>query len=242
MKAEPGQEIEIPININNIPEEGISGFDFIVNYDKTEMTYKGFEAGSIINVASAKIEVAEVSRGLKILYIDESEECNQPLIQSGEVVRLTFELNSSFSGVTQTSFSSGWSFAKVGEDNRVYGIENVVFKSGIIFTGDNYSLRGWDTYVEPERINTMNVREDGIGDVSGDGLFNSIDYVLMDRYIQEIIDTFPVEDDYWAGDVTADGLINSNDYVAMNRVLTEVIDDFPKSRMLPTPLQIFNGL
>ena len=53
----------------------------------------------------------------------------------------------------------------------------------------------------------MNVREDGIGDVSGDGLFNSIDYVLMDRYIQEIIDTFPVEDDYWAGDVTA-GWIN----------------------------------
>src|SRR5690606_31618882 len=135
--------------------------------------------------------------------------CNQPLIQTGEVARLIFEVNSSFDGVTQVSFNSGWSFAKVGEDNRVYGIENVIFKSGIIFTGDNYSLSELDTYVEPERISTMNVSEDGIGDVSGDGLFNTIDYVLMYRYLQEIIDTFPVEDDYWAGDVTADGLINS---------------------------------
>lgn len=74
-----------------------------------------------------------------------------------------------------------------------------------------------------------------IGDVNGDLVVNSTDYTLMRRYLLNIIDDFPVEDDMWAADVNGDGNINSTDYTLMRRFLLRIILSFPKQSLIPTP-------
>ncbi|TYQ16748.1 UNVERIFIED_CONTAM: dockerin type I repeat protein [Acetivibrio alkalicellulosi] len=66
-----------------------------------------------------------------------------------------------------------------------------------------------------------------VGDLNGDGIVNSIDYVLMRRYILEIVSSLPVKDELVAADLNLDGKINSNDYVILKRYLLEQIQKLP---------------
>ncbi|TYQ15398.1 UNVERIFIED_CONTAM: hypothetical protein Cloal_1845 [Acetivibrio alkalicellulosi] len=63
------------------------------------------------------------------------------------------------------------------------------------------------------------------GDLNGDGKINSIDYVLLRRYLLEIIDSFPVAIE--AADLNGDGKVNSTDLVILRRYLLVMIDRFP---------------
>lgn len=62
--------------------------------------------------------------------------------------------------------------------------------------------------------------EPGIaGDLNGDQLINSSDYVLFQRYLIGIIADLPVENDLAVADLNKDGSINSVDYVLLRRYL-----------------------
>ncbi|TYQ16237.1 UNVERIFIED_CONTAM: endoglucanase Cel9U [Acetivibrio alkalicellulosi] len=64
------------------------------------------------------------------------------------------------------------------------------------------------------------------GDLNGDGRINSTDYVLLRRYILEIIEEFPVPTE--AADLNGDGRINSTDVVLMRRYILEIIPQLPR--------------
>ncbi len=70
-----------------------------------------------------------------------------------------------------------------------------------------------------------------IGDVNLDGIINTLDLTLMQRYILEIIAKLPYEDidnlKIPIADVNGDGRINSNDYMLMQRYVLEIISEFP---------------
>ena len=70
-----------------------------------------------------------------------------------------------------------------------------------------------------------------IGDVNLDGIINTLDLALMQRYVLEIIDKLPYEDvenlKIPIADVNGDGVINSTDYMLMQRYVLEVISEFP---------------
>lgn len=57
-----------------------------------------------------------------------------------------------------------------------------------------------------------------VGDLNGDNLVNSTDYSLMKRFLLDIIDDFPVEDES-VGDINVDGRINSTDYALLRRII-----------------------
>ncbi|MDQ2086827.1 dockerin type I domain-containing protein [Herbivorax sp. ANBcel31] len=85
--------------------------------------------------------------------------------------------------------------------------------------GDDFSLRVKSAHTEPEP-------DIMIGDLNGDGIIDSSDYVLLSRYLLEIIDEFPVGN-IEAADINGDGVIDSADYVLLGRYLLELVDEIP---------------
>ncbi|TYQ16523.1 UNVERIFIED_CONTAM: Highly conserved protein containing a thioredoxin domain [Acetivibrio alkalicellulosi] len=77
--------------------------------------------------------------------------------------------------------------------------------------------------LEPEGSSTPTFIK---GDVNGDGIVNSIDYVLLRRFLLEIISDFPCPNGKLAADVNDDGVINSLDIVLLRRFLLEIISQF----------------
>lgn len=59
------------------------------------------------------------------------------------------------------------------------------------------------------------------GDIDGNGTVNSIDYVLLRRYILGIISDFPTDKGFQAADLNRDTLVNSLDYSLLRRTLTQ---------------------
>lgn len=64
-----------------------------------------------------------------------------------------------------------------------------------------------------------------LGDLNGDQLINSTDYIYMRRYLIGVISDFPVDNDL-AADLNSDGYINSTDYILMRRYLLGIINEF----------------
>lgn len=63
------------------------------------------------------------------------------------------------------------------------------------------------------------------GDLNGDRLIDSSDYILFRRYLIGLINDFPVENDELAADLNKDGSINSLDYIILRRYLLGLIED-----------------
>ncbi|MDP4177634.1 MAG: endo-1,4-beta-xylanase, partial [Bacillota bacterium] len=71
-----------------------------------------------------------------------------------------------------------------------------------------------------------------VGDVNGDGKVNTLDYLLMKRYISGAIKDFPaVDDDLWAGDINGDGVINNTDYVLLRTHILKNEQGFAKEQV-----------
>lgn len=68
------------------------------------------------------------------------------------------------------------------------------------------------------------------GDINGDGLISSTDYVLISRYILGIIDDFPNIYGEEVADLNGDGRINTIDATILQRYLLEIINKFPVER------------
>ncbi|TYQ18201.1 UNVERIFIED_CONTAM: endoglucanase Cel9P [Acetivibrio alkalicellulosi] len=119
-----------------------------------------------------------------------------------------------------------WSYQDLNiEDSNWTGTP---MKTDYICVYDNGVLVGG---IEPDGTtpgsNNPDVPKILLGDLNGDGKIDSIDIVLMRRFILEIIDGFSVPLE--AADVNGDGLINSSDYILMRRFLLEIITDFPSN-------------
>lgn len=64
-----------------------------------------------------------------------------------------------------------------------------------------------------------------LGDLNNDGVINTIDLSIMQRYLLEIIDEFPTPHPAKSvADVNGDGLINTADYILMSRYVLNIID------------------
>lgn len=65
------------------------------------------------------------------------------------------------------------------------------------------------------------------GDLNEDGIINSSDYVLITRYILEVINSFPGSCGEQAADLNGDGRINTIDAAILKRYLLEIINELP---------------
>lgn len=65
-----------------------------------------------------------------------------------------------------------------------------------------------------------------MGDINGDNVINSSDYVLLQRYILNISD-LKLEDKYAITDLNEDGEINSIDCAILQRYVLNIITSLP---------------
>jgi hypothetical protein len=69
-----------------------------------------------------------------------------------------------------------------------------------------------------------------IGDISGDGTFDSIDFGYMRQYMLGMISKFPSENGMFAADVDGSGEVDSLDFGFMRKHLLGMIDKFPAEK------------
>ncbi|MFZ5988353.1 MAG: S8 family serine peptidase, partial [Bacillota bacterium] len=236
IRANAGDTIQVPVNIHNLPIEGICNFDFSIKYDKNVLTYTGFTPGTLTNTSDAEIDAQDTAEGVKVLYVDNSSAVNMPIRNSGELFKLNFTMNSNVTnGAYELSYNNGWCFGRLMTDGNVDAIRDVVFKPGLLMSG-SYGISSLHSAVQPERVEALSgVTGIVYGDLNGDGLDNSTDLTLLKRYIFGIITEFPSPNGKTAAEVSGDGLINSTDYTLVKRKILKIIEVYPVELITPTP-------
>lgn len=240
LRANAGDEIVVPVYIDSVPQGGICSFDFKVKYDKSVMSYTGYEAGALTNSTSVILGANETSNGINILYLDNSTTFSNPITSAGELIKLKFTVNTATTdGAFELTYNDGWSFGKrINSD--VDDISNVVFKPGIAMVG-SYGLSSLQTSAQPIRLLADGTSASSTGDVNGDGAANSIDFGLMRMALLGKIQLS--QESLSAADVNGDGAFNSLDFGVMRQYLLGIIKVFPKDTMTPTvtptPTEIF---
>ncbi|MDQ2086640.1 dockerin type I domain-containing protein [Herbivorax sp. ANBcel31] len=149
----------------------------------------------------------------------------------------TVTLNDKIYAVTRHQNGVGIMFYHSGTDmwykselnlTKRNGIRLAVSKNSIIVLGGRKNVT---SFILPDTISDAIevVEVDSIfkyGDVNGDGVVDSTDYILMQRYVLGIIDEFPSEVGKLAADVNRDGEVNSKDCAQIKKYILYIIDDF----------------
>ncbi|NLD47791.1 MAG: hypothetical protein GX660_11425, partial [Clostridiaceae bacterium] len=140
-----GDVLQIPVNINNIPTEGICNFDFVIRYDKNILTYTGFDAGSLTIASGEGFTVQEISGGLKVLFYVNNSNLSDTIRTSGNLFKLNFQINSNVSdGAYNISYGDIWCFSKPISDGSIGNIEKVIFKPGVVYVG-SYNINSFQS-------------------------------------------------------------------------------------------------
>ncbi|TYQ15275.1 UNVERIFIED_CONTAM: dockerin type I repeat protein [Acetivibrio alkalicellulosi] len=103
--------------------------------------------------------------------------------------------------------------------------------SGLIYDGSKHILVEFNgTILYGSLFESIEQDSDFLyGDLNGDGVVDSIDYVYLKRYILGIGNTVYTDDWKRAADLNMDGSINSLDCVILKRFLLEIISEIPIS-------------
>ncbi len=240
ISANAGDIIEIPISIKNVPAEGVSNFNFTFTYDKNVLTYKGYTPGALTDNVNSEIRAAEANDGVRVLYIDQSATFLSPIMSSGEIIKLKFEVNANAVKTSTVVSYSDYCFGKrviVNSYPFIRYIENITLKPGVVSTG------GYGISSVPDDIRGPSlVKVNGTtlyGDVDGDGNVDSDDYAYLRQFLIGMIQEFPDQDTpknengFDNANVDADDNIDSDDYAYMRQWLIGMIQDFPAEILDP---------
>ncbi|TYQ15815.1 UNVERIFIED_CONTAM: dockerin type I repeat protein [Acetivibrio alkalicellulosi] len=202
VKGNPGDIVKIPLNLTTMPLKGINNVDFILRYNTDDLDILSIDAGDIIENASLNFasQINENKGLLSFMFTDESGTSAYNIRELGEYAIIT---------------------ARIKEEAQL-GLSEIVLHS--------IAPTPWFCPIRLEFINggveITNNDLKILGDLNGDGVINSKDYVLLKRYILEIIDELPVND-ISVADLNGDGKIDSVDYTLLRRYILEIISDFP---------------
>lgn len=121
----------------------------------------------------------------------------------------------------------------------------VAVEPGYAILKCNYSGDYWSINVISEPLPTPvpSPKPVLVGDINGDDIVDSIDAVLIKKYILGLVTQLPVKDSLYSADLNNDKLIDSLDYAIIKRFVLEIINSFPKQHLypqnMPTPNPIY---
>lgn len=167
---------------------------------------KAQEQGNWLEASSSCMYVYGIMKGIRKGYIDS---CYVKYAQKGYDGVISKFINIDGSGnVNLTGTCEGTS---VGSNTSYY--------YGRAKITNDFKGVGPFIYASME-MEKYNPNEDYIiGDVDGNGVFNSIDFALLRQYLLGIISSFPGAKGNLAADFDKNGTINSLDFAAMRQVL-----------------------
>ncbi|MDQ2085783.1 glycoside hydrolase family 9 protein [Herbivorax sp. ANBcel31] len=95
-----------------------------------------------------------------------------------------------------------------------------IYDEGVLLWGEEPP--GGETTPDPEPTPEPDIL---YGDLNGDGVVDSSDYILLSRIVLEI--PVPEDVDLEVADLNGDGIIDSTDTVILSRYILEIIDELP---------------
>jgi len=74
VKARPGDRIEVPVSLKNVPDKGIVSSDFVIEYDSKLFKVIELKAGDIVENPSESFSynVVEKDEIIAVLYLEET--------------------------------------------------------------------------------------------------------------------------------------------------------------------------
>ncbi|TYQ16920.1 UNVERIFIED_CONTAM: dockerin type I repeat protein [Acetivibrio alkalicellulosi] len=229
-------ENDIRRRVNSIAEEGGIIVDRKlpnVNYYRVEIEDVSAKIGETVLVPILLKDVP--NDGIEQLYFDyiyDTTKLDLKYILNGELLEDDIRF---VSGIDRTNGKIGFyvmkSNNKITEDGVFAYLkfrikENLGFESTEILTETATTI----LYPSPQNISKVtggNIHISPIlGDLNGDGVINSTDYVLLRRYVLEIIDDIPVGNVYHVADLNNDGKIDSTDCVILRKYILKIISSF----------------
>ncbi|TYQ15553.1 UNVERIFIED_CONTAM: dockerin type I repeat protein [Acetivibrio alkalicellulosi] len=212
----PGDIVEIPVSISNVPP--LAKLRFALNYDSCDLEIISVSPGEAIPDSefvdfSYELDIEEFpvlyGQGIIFNYSEKNQHLrDQQLLSDGKFAIITAKIKA----------STNKKFRPIRYVNPSY-MEPVTFK--------NFNVE----QIAPERIK-LEITNGGItqfmvGDLNNDKLVNSTDYVILKRYILEIIDDIPVSNLLDVADLNSDGKIDLEDLVALKRYILKIDKELP---------------
>lgn len=166
----------------------------------------------LVDVDNGYKKIVNVKTGLALDVKDESKD------NGGLIIQYT----------STGGHNQHWEFINIG--NGYYKIKGRgsgklidVYKWS---TDDGANIQQWsDADGENQHWQLVKVEDTPqyiIGDITGDGIIDSNDCVLLQRYILNIIDSLPGDNWQVVADVNKDGFINTLDYALLGRHILEI--------------------
>lgn len=92
--GKPGDTVEIPVDMQNVPADGIVMTLLDVGYDKTKFSFKELKAGSIVNNREDfELNANEkVSTGMRIMYFNNKNAGHPKVSKNGTFCTLSFQI------------------------------------------------------------------------------------------------------------------------------------------------------
>ncbi|TYQ16722.1 UNVERIFIED_CONTAM: dockerin type I repeat protein [Acetivibrio alkalicellulosi] len=194
--GEVGDIVEIPINLTDVSPNGVSHLDFLLDYNPSSLKIISLIPGEIVPDPNFTFAWSLNENNGHISVMF----CDNIILEDGEFVKITAEiLHNSQAKLNEITL---WSY-----------------------TSNQVSLSNCSAFITGGII-IDKVFDHILGDLNGDGIINSIDYVLMKRYILEIDTDIPAGNS--SADLNGDGQINSSDYILLRRYILNIISEIPK--------------
>lgn len=206
-----GSEIKLNIYLNNFavhPPKYEDQLLYRYFIDLTELYDKGYSVADVLVRSNYNQNNANISN-LKawdeanhIYYADVSYECKE--LYGASELQLVF-------ACYNTSLTSSNDPSSMGLSSSLTKSKYIpIYRNGIKIYG-----------IEPGGEQMVKY-----GDLNGDNHINTLDYILLRRYVLRVINEFPIPDMDIA-DLNGDGKINIIDYSLIRRYILKIIDQFP---------------
>ncbi|MDP4180806.1 MAG: cohesin domain-containing protein [Bacillota bacterium] len=87
-----GQEVTVPINFSNVPEQGINNCDFKLSYDSNALSVIGVEAGDIVTIPAANFVANNDNNGTISFLFNDASQGQNLIIKSGVFANIKFKI------------------------------------------------------------------------------------------------------------------------------------------------------
>ncbi len=137
-------------------------------------------------------------------------------------------------GITNNGNTKTYEYSPsiTGNTDQIVEFEGVVPLTQSSDIAASASIKAYKGNRDIELLSNLRARDSGnaiVGDLDGNNKVNSLDFMLMRKYIMGLIDRFPVESGFYCADVDDSKQINAIDFAYVRKYLLGMISDFPKS-------------
>ena len=190
VKASFGQTIEIPVSLENIPSNGVDGFQFMLKYDSSVMEYIGISAGSSIPVPSDLDAFQKTLGNIRVLYCDSASPDN-PIKNNGQIFLIKFFIKAN-AEVGQYNVVYDNSFRTVFPDIQLSNI-SAKFINGSVTVEKLQGDLNNDKMVDGSDLQSLSQdysKSEGDSgyssdkDLNGDGVIDIFDLVILSKKIK----------------------------------------------------------